>query len=247
MEIRCTTRFCPVCRSTAHSISIRTRLRIRGRHRRQEWFGCACCPPNIARLLASLPGYFYSVAEYGVYTHLYATGTATIPMPDGGTVTLQQQTDYPYDGAIEIKITENSTNAEYLYLRIPAWAHVLNGSDGVWPIEVNGVPARIAAEPGTYAKVLLGAGETFVSLKLPMDVERVQSHPHVLNNRGRVALQRGPLIYCIEQADNAGVDVWDVILKEDETALKPEFVADLLNGVVVLRGQASGAKNAGRT
>jgi DUF1680 family protein len=213
-------------------------LADRGSHRRQEWFGCACCPPNIARLLASLPGYFYSIAEDGIYTHLYATGTATLPMPNGNTVTLEQQTGYPWDGTIEINVTENSGKAEYLYLRIPAWAHELIDYQWGWPIEVNGVPARIATEPGTYAKIPLGEGETFISLKLPMDVERLRSHPHVLNNRGRVALQRGPLIYCIEQADNVGTDVWDVLLTEDETALKPQFVPDLLNGVVVLRGQA---------
>ena len=217
-----------------------------GKHRRKPWFGCACCPPNVARMLGSLPGYFYSASEDGVYAHLYAAGTATIPMPDGGTVTVEQQTDYPWSGEITFVVKKSSAQAQFLYLRIPAWAHVLNDFDDDAIIEVNGdftgTRQSIAARPGTYARVPLGETETYITLKLPMDVERLQSHPHVLGNRGRVALQRGPLIYCIEQADNPDIDVWNVLLEEDKTALKPEFVPDLLGGLTVLRGQALSPK-----
>jgi len=211
-------------------------LADRGSHRRQEWFGCACCPPNIARLLASLPGYFYSTIEATadqqcLYVHLYGASESVIPLPGGGSATIIQRTDYPWDGDIEIEIAENTGEEFDLCLRVPSWA------EGAY-IRGEGRDDKYPAQPG-YLRLLGGwkSGDK-VRLVFPMPVRMLQSHPHVLNNRGRVALQRGPLIYCIEQADNVGTDVWDVLLTEDETALKPQFVPDLLNGVVVLRGQA---------
>ncbi len=205
-------------------------LADRGKHRRQEWFGCACCPPNIARMLASLPGYVYSASEQGVYVHLYATNTATIPLPNGETVTLHTQTDYPWDGEIAITVQDAPAQAASLFLRIPAWA---KGAE----IAVNGQKVGAAAQPGSYAQIPLPEAGQTVRLSLPMPVERIASHPHLLSNRGRVALKRGPLIYCIEQADNPNADVWDIHLPAD-AELTPEFRPDLLGGVTTLRGPA---------
>ena len=207
-------------------------LADRGKHRRQEWFGCACCPPNIARLLASLPGYFTSAdAENNVWVHLFASGTAVISLPNGGSLTLEQRTDYPWDGEITITVKESSDDAATLYLRIPAWAE---GAE----LEVNGEALDSEIEAGDYAPIPIieGAGTT-IRLTLSMPVERIESHPHVLSNRGRIALKRGPLIYCIEQADNPEADVWDILLPDD-SALTPEWRADLLGGVMTLRGPA---------
>ena len=213
-----------------------------GGHRRKPWFGCACCPPNVARLLASLSGYFYSTSDDGVYAHLYAASKATLPMPGGGTVEIEQKTDYPWSGKVELVVTRSSAQTRFLYVRIPAWAHVLKDFDDDANIEINGTPVTLAAAPGTYAKVPLDETATFITLTLPVDVQRLQSHPRVTNNLGQVALQRGPLIYCIEQADSRDADVQDIMLNADETALKPVFVPDLLGGVTVLRGQAMAAK-----
>ena len=207
-----------------------------GKHRRQEWFGCACCPPNIARLLASLPGYFHSVENSSIWVHLYASGTATLRTPNGGMVRLTQRTNYPWEGTIEITIEETNGLAEFVCLRIPEWAHVLREYDMDAVIEVNGLPQDVAAAPGTYAELPIGKAGSTITLRLPMEITRLQSHPHVLSNRGRVALQRGPLIYCIERADNPGVDVGNVSLDEDESALKPITDTDLLSGIVTLRG-----------
>jgi uncharacterized protein len=205
-------------------------LADRGKHRRQEWFGCACCPPNIARLLASLGGYFYSTDAHGVYVHLYATGTTTLPPPDDGEIILSQRTNYPWDGEIEIKVEANSGDAKSLFLRVPFWAAGAT-------VTVDGKAVGGEITPGSYVEVPVPAVGGTVRLTLPMTVERVESHPHVLGDMGRVALRRGPLIYCIEQADHSGTDVWDIALPAD-TDLIPEFVPDLLGGVTVLRGQA---------
>jgi DUF1680 family protein len=207
-------------------------LADRGRHRRQEWFGCACCPPNIARLLASLSGYFYSTTENTVYVHLYATGTATIPMPAGGSILLSQRTDYPWDGVVEIEILESNGGAEFLNLRVPGWAAGAK-------IEVNGqpYPGTDGIRPGDYAGIDISAGAgTRIRLTLPMNVEIVEAHPHVIGNLGRVAIRRGPLIYCLEQADHTGTDVGNVFLPDD-VLLTPEHRPDLLNGVTVLCGE----------
>ena len=214
-----------------------------GNHRRQPWFGCACCPPNIARLLAQIPSYFYSVTSRRfpesdgrhdmVWTHLYADGTATIPLHAGGSVTLRQTTRYPWDGQVRVEVADIHEAGDFtLYLRIPEWAQGATG-------DVNGealFPSETAA--GQYAAIrrTWRAGDA-VTLNFPMPVRRMVSHPYALENTGRVALMRGPLLYCLEAADNPVGDVRDVVLADDE-----EIVAarrpDLLNDVVVLMAHA---------
>lgn len=222
-------------------------LADRGKHRRQEWFGCACCPPNIARLLASLPGYFYSVTEHGIYCHLYAAGTAKLTMSNGATVTLSQKTNYPWDGEIEIEIQEASSQPFDIFLRIPGWSqqHGIGRETASLEVISNSVEFggksldryTVANVSSQYVRLnrTWQAGDV-IRLRLPMPVERVFSHPHLIGNWGRVALQRGPLIYCIEQADNPEMDVWDAILHE-YMEMKPFVMPELLGGVTVLRGR----------
>jgi DUF1680 family protein len=219
-------------------------LADRGQHRRQAWFGCACCPPNIARMLASLPGCFYSTSEQGVYVHLYATGTATLPLANGETISLVQKTRYPWDGEIEILIESAPTMPFHLHLRIPGWHPAFHPDSR---LEINGEPMilggvheahSVAQARGQYVQLerKWEAGDV-IRLNLPMPVERIVSHPHVLGNWGRVALRRGPLVYCLEQADHPDADVWDILLHA-YVELTPEFVPDLLGGVIVLKGRS---------
>lgn len=200
-----------------------------GAHRRQEWFGCACCPPNVARMLAALPGYCYSVAGQDVYVHLYASGAATIPLADGGSVTLEQRTRYPWDGAIEITVRERTGGPGSLNARIPFWADNAQ-------IALNGEAQEDALETGRYVEIPDVSAGDVIALSLPMPVEKVESHPRVIGNWRRVALRRGPLVYCIEQADHPGAHPWDILLPPDAD-LTPEFVPEMLDGVTVLRGE----------
>ena len=202
-----------------------------GSHRRQHWFGCACCPPNVARLLASLPGYFYSASEDAVWVHLYADGAATVELAGTRTIRLSQRTRYPWDGGVEIQVEGEGEFA--LMLRVPSWCEDAT-------VEINGESVDARIFPGSYMEIrhLWRPGDK-IALHLPMPVRRVECHPYVAENAGRVALMRGPLLYCVEQADNRDVDLRDLVLNGTEPTVR--FEPDLLGGVTVLQAEARSA------
>lgn len=191
-----------------------------GSHRRQEWFGCACCPPNVARTLAQLTGYFYTQNDEGIFVHLYAAGEAVIETASGET-TITQETAYPWDG--DIKITAKGS-AKAIHLRIPAWA------DGA---TINGQPAAL----GTYAAVPLENGVAEVYLSFPMPVRKIAAHPYATVDTGLIALARGPVLYCLEHSDHPGADIRDIRLPAGAEFIA-EFRPDLWGGVAVLNGNA---------
>lgn len=208
-----------------------------GEHRRQAWFGCACCPPNIARVMSQLPGYFYSVTarrfpesdgqHESIWVHLYADGVAAIPLAAGASVGLRQVTRYPWDGEISIEVTDLVETGDFtLNLRIPAWSRGAS-------VRVNGesLPASEAAH-GQYATIrrVWKVGDV-VTVSLPMPVVRVVAHPRVAEDAGRVALRRGPLLYCVEAADHPVGDVRDFVLPDD-SPIVAAFRPDLLEGGV---------------
>ena len=208
-------------------------LSDRGNHRRSEWFGCACCPPNIARTIASLTGYFYSTDKEGnIFAHLYAAGEAEIALPEGS-LNLRQRCEYPWDGKIVLEVSELKGTVGRLKLRIPAWANVrktkltLRNGESI---------TEVLLKEGGYVSVPIENG-TVVTLSLPMEVQVQESHPHVLNNRDRVALRRGPIVYCLEQEDNPDADVWDICLA-DSTQFTTRWEPDLLGGVMTIKAEA---------
>lgn len=202
-----------------------------GTHRRKEWFECACCPPNVARLLASLPGYFASVSEGAVWLHLYAGGTATVPLPEGGTLAWAMATAYPWDGDITITITDAPLDPVALHLRLPGWTESAS-------LTLNGEPVEAVLEPGEYAIVrrVWQPGDT-LHLHLPMPVRHLLGHPNIVDTYGRTALMRGPMVYCIEQADHPDAEVTALRLPADAD-LQPIARLDLLGDVVTLEGEA---------
>ena len=201
-----------------------------GTHRRQPWFGCACCPPNVARLLASLPNYFYGASDDAVWVHLYAEGSAEVRLDGDRPVRLRQRTAYPWSGEVEVEVDGEGEFA--VMLRVPSWCE--EGAS----IEVNGEPFAGQPSPGSYAEIRRDwqPGDA-VRLSLPMPVRRVEAHPYVAENAGRVALMRGPVLYCVEGADNPGPDPRDLRLPEG-ARFTEEFRPGLLGGVVVLTGEA---------
>ncbi len=196
---------------------------------RQEWFGCACCPPNIARLLASVGQYVYSTDGRTLFAHLYAQGDADLEV-GGQRVRLRQKTRFPWDGCIVLRLGLDAPAAFKMALRVPGWCRRFT-------LTVNGKRIRPRVEKG-YAHIprTWSNGDT-IRLVLEMPVMQLEAHPGVRMNCGRVALQRGPLVYCVEQADN-GPDLNDLTLPRD-ARFTARFEKDLLGGVVALYAKAS--------
>ncbi|MEM0313841.1 MAG: glycoside hydrolase family 127 protein [Candidatus Bathyarchaeia archaeon] len=175
---------------------------------RQPWFDCACCPPNIARLLASMPRYIYTQINDIVYVHLFAAGKATFTLPSG-TVTVIQETDYPWDGEVKFSVCLKAPLSFTLAIRIPGWCREPK-------VRVNGEELDLSSvlEKG-YAKVQrTWRNGDVLQLLLPMPIERVRAHPEVRACAGKVAIMRGPLVYCVEEVDN-GPNLAQLVLPQD--------------------------------
>ena len=198
-----------------------------GGHQRQPWYDTACCPPNIARLLLSLPGYAYGVSKDALWVHQYLPGRVETPLPDGGSIVLRVATRYPWDGDVDLVVEDAPDGPVELRVRIPSWAEGAS-------LEVDG--AGEAVESGAYAVIrrVWPAG-TSVRLRLPMDVRLVASHPRVQANTGRAAIARGPLIYCIEAADHPEANV-DALVLGPDSDLRARDEPDLLGGLTTIRG-----------
>jgi len=204
-------------------------LESRGRHHRQAWYGCACCPSNVVRFLPSLPGYVYATTDQALYVNLYVASTAKARFGQNA-VSLVQETRYPWDGAVKLTIGPERPAEFDVFLRVPGWCRGAS-------VKVNGVAAQGVESAKGYLRLrrTWRAGDV-VELDLPMPIERVRAHPKVKDNIGRVAIQRGPVVYCLEGADNGG-RVHHLSLPPD-AALSAEYRGDLLGGVMVIRGRA---------
>lgn len=206
-----------------------------GRHHRQDWFGCACCPPNIARLLASLGGYVYSQGERDAAVHLYAAGAGRLDVA-GQAVTLTQKTAYPWDGLVRITIDMERPSQFRLRLRKPGWCRRAL-------VSVNGRSTRAQVDNGYLVIDRAWRPGDSVRLALDMPVTHVYANPHVRMDCGRAALQRGPVVYCIEGADN-GSNL-DALSLPRGAKFKAAFEEDTLCGVVTIRGRARRLVDAG--
>ena len=203
-------------------------LASNGGHHRQDWFGCACCPPNAARLIAAVGEYAYSTGDAEVAVHLYVQGSAEMALA-GSAVTLQVQTQYPWDGAIRLAVTPAAPTAFTLRLRIPGWCRR-------YTLALNAQPLAAAVENGYACITRMWQPGDVVTLELAMPVEQMAAHPNVTADRGQVALQRGPLVYCLEDADHA-VSIRQLALSP-RAAFTTRFVPELLDGVTVIEGEA---------
>jgi len=223
-------------------------LADRGAHRRKPWFRTACCPPNLARLLAALPAYLYSTGDGGLWVHLYAGSEVTATLaPAGGpasgdqvggqvTVTLRQRTDYPWDGEVAIEVSPDHPADFTLYLPVPPRTPPRPR------VTVNGVEAEPATTTGIERGYLAlrrtwQPGDT-VRVSVDLAPRLLAAHPLVEDDVGRVAVVRGPLVYCplvycLEQADHPGADVWGLRVPAD-ARFREHTGAGPLDGCVVL-------------
>jgi len=224
-----------------------------GANQRKGWFGTSCCPSNIVRFIPSIGGYMYAVDDKGVYVNLYAAGTGKIKWADKS-VMIKQETRYPWEGKVKLTIEPEKEGEFAVNLRIPGWVRgepvpsdLYRFADG---LSVDETKAKIKINGKEQAKWDLQKGYAKLSRKwqkgdvieldMPMPVRRVAAHEKVEADRGKVALQRGPIVYCLEEVDN-GPELWEIKLPK-ESKLTTEYHPELLGGVVVVKGKGIAQK-----
>jgi DUF1680 family protein len=197
-------------------------------YRRSEWFDCACCPPNLARIVAGVGAYFYSSTADTIYVHMYNQNKAHFHV-GGGEVNLEQETNYPWEGSVNVAVKVDKPTTFDLALRIPDWCHN-------YTITLNGMIVDVVLNKGYAHLKREWANGDKVSLTLAMPVERMVAHPGVRDDAGKIALQRGPVVYCLEEVDN--VDRLANVAIPNTSDLKIEFDSNLFGGIDVITGEA---------
>ncbi len=200
-----------------------------GSHHRSEWFGCACCPPNVARTLASLGGYAYAASDNSWYVNLFIQGAVKATV-GGQKVAMKVTTEYPWSGKVALELTPESPAKFDLRLRVPGWCEGATAT-------VNGKKqANLAVDRGYLVISRQWKKGDKVTYDMPMPARRVAAHPEVKANHGLFALQRGPLVYCVEAADNT--EPLDSVYLPLDAELKAEKAPGLLEGVTVIKAAA---------
>jgi DUF1680 family protein len=221
-----------------------------GQHERAAWFGCACCPVNISRFVPSVPGYIYATSGNRIYVNLFIQNTAGFIVGDNK-VTISQMTDYPWNGNVTINIEPARTGRFQVYIRIPGWAREMpipgdlykfeEPFRGMVVLKVNGKEEKMTMDKGYAVLEQDWKKGDRIDLEFPMPVRRIIANEKVIDDHGRVALQRGPLVYCAEGIDQPGNRVMDISLEKNATyavVSKP----DLLGGMNVIEGKAVSTK-----
>ena len=225
-------------------------LESAGQHRRQAWFGCACCPSNISRFIPSVPGYVYAKTNDEIYVNIYLDNIASIEK-GGSRVEMVQKTNYPWDGDIEITVNPDNEEQFAIKLRIPGWARgeAIPGNlysfmgeydDGI-QLSVNGKKVKVSPANGFATIKRKWKKGDIIKLILPMPVKKVIADERIEADMNKFSLQRGPLMYCAEWADNPDGQALSLVF--DPTAeMDVEYREDMLGGAAIIKTMASPAK-----
>lgn len=227
-------------------------LASNGDRARKPWFDCSCCPTNVVRFIPSIPGYVYAQRDGAIYVNLFIAGRARLGLADQ-TIELVQETRYPWEGDVRIRVQPQKSAEFAVFVRVPGWAterpvpgdlyrYFDRASEPV-SLKVNGASVPLDIEKGYARLTRTWEPGDLIELHLPMPVRRVAAHPQVTDNVDRVALERGPLVYCAEAIDNGG-QVSDLVLP-DASELSARFEPELLGGVTTLRGPAQRVEGGG--
>jgi hypothetical protein len=218
-----------------------------GKDQRSPWFGVACCPGNITRFMASVPGYVYAQRGDAIWVNLYVANAADIKLDNGRTVHMVQETRYPWEGAVKMTVSPDQPGPLTIHVRIPGWARnepiasdlykFADKSSEPVVLKINGKAEKVVLDKG-YVNLARSwkKGDT-IELNMPMPVRRVVANSQVVADRGRVAIERGPMVYAAEFADNPNGKVRNLTLPDSEK-LTAEYRPALLNGVEVVKGKA---------
>jgi DUF1680 family protein len=219
-------------------------LKAYGDFAQQPSFGPNCCPPNITRFMASMGKLIYATDTEGIYVNLFIGSTARVPWKESS-ILIEQETNHPWDGNTSLKIEPGVDTSFGLFIRIPGWARdeampgglyrFADPSDAAFNLTVNGEPAAFTLDKGFARIKRMWAKGDVVELEMPMPVRKVLADERVADNRGMVALQRGPLVYCAEGVDNGG-KVFNLLVPED-TAFDFAVRPDVLGGMGMIGGR----------
>jgi hypothetical protein len=224
-----------------------------GQTGRARWFDVACCPGNVCRFIPSMPGYVYAVGDDRLYVDLFVASRAEVDVA-GRRVEVVQETRYPWDGEVTIRLRLPEPATFDVRVRIPGWARLEPAPGGLYSY-LDTAPGRVGLRVnGRYQPLVMEKGfarlrrtwkdHDVIALSLPMEIHRVVASREVAEDAGKVALERGPLVFCAEWADNGG-RVLNLVVP-DRAALAAEFRPDLLGGVVVIRGRVQARRNDGQ-
>lgn len=207
-------------------------LESKGDHHRQEWYGCACCPSQLSRFLPSIGNYIYASSDDALWVNLYIGNTGQIRIGETD-ILLTQETDYPWDGSVKLTISTSQPLEKEIRLRIPDWCKT-------YDLSINGKRINVSEEKG-YAVIKDWKSQDVIALDMDMPVEIVAADPHVKENFGKRAIQRGPLVYCMEEIDNPVY--FDQIQLSPSTTFQTAFASDILNGIKTIKtnGRAQSA------
>ena len=225
-------------------------LESMGQHSRSEWFGCACCPSNVCRFIPSVPGYIYGQTNDRIFVNLYIQNSVSLEMK-GKKVELEQITGYPWNGDVKVKVNSAPGESFEIALRIPSWAEnevlpgnlyaFADGKNPVYSIKINGKYAAFEIEKGYAILAEKWKKGDEIQISLPLETRRVKADSRVKDNIGKVALMRGPMVYCVEWPDFESKRVLNLVLPTD-SKLKTTFKPDFLGGVAVIEGKGSSVK-----
>jgi len=218
-----------------------------GRHKRSEWFGCACCPSNISRFIPSMPNYIYAQKGENLYVNLFVQSSTTFSTPKGE-ITLKQQGEMPWNGKVKIIVEPEKNIQANIVIRIPGWAgdhpvpgdlYEFAGRSSAAPVfRINGEEVAPFMENGYAVLAKKWKMNDEVEIDLPYEVRRIKAHANIEEDRERVALQLGPLVYCAEWADYDGADISQLVLDEN-VPLSFTYQPDILSGINLISGEAA--------
>ncbi len=207
---------------------------------REPWFDCSCCPTNLCRFMPSVPGYIYAHHANNLYVNLYVQSSTTAELEEGD-VEISQETEYPWKGDVVLNISPKNKSEFTVKLRIPGWSvnqplpgdlySYVEPSENLPVIKVNGEEINYSVEKGFAVLAREWNSSDKIQLYLPMEVKKVRANEQVEDDRGKLAIERGPIVYCVEEKDNSNID--EIRISED-THFLSGFNSELLNGIQVV-------------
>jgi len=228
-------------------------LESHGQHQRSEWFGCACCPSNISRFIPSMPNYIYARKGREIYVNLFVQSEVVLKI-ENNILNISQQTNMPWDGNVIIKVNPSKPENLSLKVRVPGWAlnspvpgdlyRFYNQLPNLPVIRVNGKEENFRIENG-YVKInrKWKRGDS-IEIGFPFEIRKILANEKIEDDRGKMALQLGPLVYCAEWADYKDPDILSMAVDKDAELIS-EYNPDILGGITMIRGDAFGIKKVG--